>query len=138
MRVTSYGAAQTVTGSCHYVEASGFKFIIDCGMFQGSKELNRRNYEPFAFDPAEVDFLILTHGHIDHCGLLPKLTRNGFKGAIYTSPATADLLPAMLMDSAFIQGKGYRAGKPPQRAEGPGTARSAIYEGRCPGCSGCC
>ena len=105
MRVTSYGAARTVTGSCHLVEAAGKRFIIDCGLFQGSKELNRRNYEPFEFDPAMVDFLILTHGHIDHCGLLPKLIKNGFAGIIYTSPATADLLPAMLMDSAFIQEK---------------------------------
>ena len=105
MRVTSYGAAQIVTGSCHLVEAAGYKFLIDCGMFQGSKELNRMNYEPFGFDPGTVDFLILTHGHIDHCGLLPRLARSGFKGAVYTSPATADLLPVMLMDSAFIQEK---------------------------------
>ncbi len=105
MYVTSYGAAQTVTGSCHLVETDGNKFLIDCGMFQGSKDLNRKNYVPFEFSPSEVDFLILTHGHIDHCGLLPKLVNNGFRGRIYTSPATADLLPVMLMDSAYIQEK---------------------------------
>lgn len=105
MKVTSYGAAQTVTGSCHFVETAEHRFIIDCGMFQGSKRLNRKNYEPFEFDPRTVDFLILTHGHIDHCGLLPKLVKSGFSGVIYTSPATADLLPAMLNDSAFIQEK---------------------------------
>ena len=105
MKVTSYGAARTVTGSCHLVETDGQTFIIDCGMFQGSKELNRKNYEPFGFSPSSVDFLILTHGHIDHCGLLPKLVKHGFKGNIYTNPATADLLPAMLMDSAYIQEK---------------------------------
>ncbi|MDC7226760.1 MAG: MBL fold metallo-hydrolase [Spirochaetales bacterium] len=105
MKVTSYGAAETVTGSCHLVETNGHRFLIDCGMFQGSKNLNRRNYAPFEFDPATIDFLILTHGHIDHCGLLPKLTRYGFSGSIYTNPATADLLSAMLMDSAFIQEK---------------------------------
>lgn len=105
MKVTSFGAAQTVTGSCHLVEIEGQTFLIDCGMFQGSKDLNRQNYEPFGFDPARVDFLILTHGHIDHCGLLPKLTKHGFTGSIFTSPATADLIPAMLKDSAFIQEK---------------------------------
>ena len=105
MKVTSYGAAQTVTGSCHLFETDGFRFLIDCGMFQGSKDLNRRNYEPFGFDSTSVDFLILTHGHIDHCGLLPKLVKSGFSGSIYTSPATADLIPAMLMDSAYIQEK---------------------------------
>ncbi len=105
MKVTSFGAAQTVTGSCHLVETELQSFLIDCGMFQGSKDLNRRNYEPFGFYPSEIDFLILTHGHIDHCGLLPKLVNNGFKGDIYTSPATADLLSAMLLDSAYIQQK---------------------------------
>ncbi len=105
MKVTSYGAAQIVTGSCHMVETDRQCFLIDCGMFQGSKDLNRRNYEPFGFNPSKVDFLILTHGHIDHCGLLPKLVKNGFQGKIYTSPATADLLPAMLSDSAYIQEK---------------------------------
>ena len=105
MNVTSYGAAQTVTGSCHLVETDSMSFLIDCGMFQGSKDLNRKNYEPFDFSPSSVDFLILTHGHIDHCGLLPKLFNSGFNGNIYTNPATADLLPAMLMDSAYIQEK---------------------------------
>jgi metallo-beta-lactamase family protein len=105
MQVTSYGAAETVTGSCHMVDTGTRRVLIDCGMFQGSKALNRRNFEPFDFDPGSVDFLILTHGHIDHCGLLPKLVKDGFSGPIYTTPATADLLPAMLMDSAFIQEK---------------------------------
>ena len=105
MQVTSYGAAGVVTGSCHLVEAGSSRFLIDCGMFQGSKDLNRRNYEPFGFDPASIDFVISTHGHIDHCGLIPKLTKHGFRGSIYASPATADLLPIMLSDSAYIQEK---------------------------------
>jgi len=74
-------------------------------MFQGGKELARKNYNPFAFDPGKLDFMILTHGHIDHCGLIPKLVKNGFSGKIYTSPATADLVPIMLRDGAFIQEK---------------------------------
>lgn len=105
MRITSHGAAQVVTGSCHQVETDEFNFLIDCGMFQGGKELARRNYTPFDFDPGKIDFMILTHGHIDHCGLIPKLVREGFSGKIYTSPATADLVPIMLKDAAYIQEK---------------------------------
>lgn len=105
MRITSHGAAQVVTGSCHQVETEEFNFLIDCGMFQGGKELARKNYDPFDFDPKELDFMILTHGHIDHCGLIPKLVRQGFSGKIYTSPATADLVPIMLRDAAYIQEK---------------------------------
>lgn len=105
MQVTSHGAAGFVTGSCHLVETESSRFIIDCGMYQGSKAMNRLNYEPFDFAPKDIDFVIITHGHIDHCGLLPKLVRRGFKGPIYTSPATADLLPIMLADSAYIQEK---------------------------------
>jgi metallo-beta-lactamase family protein len=103
MKITSYGAAGVVTGSCHLVETGKVRFLIDCGLFQGSKELNRLNYGDFLFDPATVDFLVSTHGHIDHCGLLPKLVKQGFHGNIYATPATADLLPIMLEDAAFIQ-----------------------------------
>jgi metallo-beta-lactamase family protein len=105
MQITSHGAAGFVTGSCHLVETDNARFLIDCGMYQGSKALSRLNYEPFGFDPASIDFVINTHGHIDHCGLLPKLVKDGFSGTIYASPATADLLPIMLEDSAYIQEK---------------------------------
>ncbi len=105
MHITCHGAAQVVTGSCHRVETDTFNFLIDCGMFQGDKDLNRKNYVPFEFDPKELDFMILTHGHIDHCGLIPKLVKHGFTGKIYTTPATADLLPIMLRDAAYIQEK---------------------------------
>lgn len=105
MQITSHGAAQVVTGSCHRVETEDFTFLIDCGMFQGGKELARKNHTAFDFDPKDVDFMILTHAHIDHCGLIPKLVKQGFNGKIYTSPATADLVPIMLRDSAFIQEK---------------------------------
>ncbi len=105
MQITSFGAAGFVTGSCHMVETDNARFLIDCGMYQGNKTMNRLNFEPFGFDPGSIDFVINTHGHIDHCGLLPKLVKHGFSGTIYASPATADLLPIMLEDSAFIQEK---------------------------------
>ncbi|MBI9103977.1 MAG: MBL fold metallo-hydrolase [Spirochaetales bacterium] len=105
MQFTSHGAAQVVTGSCHRVETEEFSFLIDCGMFQGGKELARRNYDDFGFDPKKLDFMILTHGHIDHCGLLPKLVKQGFSGKIYATSATVDLIPIMLRDAAYIQEK---------------------------------
>lgn len=98
-----FGAAGTVTGSCSMVEALGHKFLIDCGMFQGSKTVRALNDEPFPFDPKEADFLLLTHAHIDHSGLLPKLVRHGFTGPIYCTQPSADLLSFMLLDSARIQ-----------------------------------
>jgi metallo-beta-lactamase family protein len=105
MQITCHGAAGFVTGSCHLVETDAQRFLIDCGMYQGNKALNRLNYEPFEFNAKDIDFVIITHGHIDHCGLLPKLVRHGFDGTVYASPATADLLPIMLEDSAYIQEK---------------------------------
>ena len=105
MQITCHGAAGFVTGSCHLVENGSSRFLVDCGMFQGNKAMNRKNHDPFSFDPKTIDFVISTHAHIDHCGLLPKLVRHGFRGTIYASPATADLLPIMLQDSAYIQEK---------------------------------
>jgi len=101
--ISFFGAAGTVTGSCSMVEAEGRKFIVDCGMFQGNKSVRKLNYEPFPFDPSAADFLLLTHAHIDHSGLLPKLVRHGFSGPIFCTGPTADLLDFLLMDSARIQ-----------------------------------
>lgn len=97
------GAAGTVTGSCSLVKSESANFLIDCGLFQGNRTTQELNQQPFPFNAKDVDFLILTHAHIDHSGLLPKLTKAGFKGPIYTTPATGQLLDFMLRDSAFIQ-----------------------------------
>jgi metallo-beta-lactamase family protein len=101
--ISFFGAAGTVTGSCLMIETGGRKFIVDCGMFQGNKSVRRLNYEPFPFEPGVADFLLLTHAHIDHSGLLPKLVKHGFGGPIYCTAPTVDLLGFMLMDSARIQ-----------------------------------
>ena len=98
-----FGAAGTVTGSCSMVETDGVKFLIDCGMFQGNKTIRALNDEDFPFVAADVDFLILTHAHIDHSGLLPKLIKYGFDKPIYATQPTTDLLTFMLKDSARIQ-----------------------------------
>ncbi len=103
MRLSFLGAAREVTGSCFLVEATTARFLVDCGMVQGGREAPERNHEPFGFDPTTIDFVLLTHAHIDHSGLLPKLSRAGFKGPIYATAATVDLLGVMLPDSAHIQ-----------------------------------
>lgn len=101
--ITFLGAAREVTGSCCLIQAGGARFLVDCGMVQGGRTAPARNRQPFAFDPASLDFVLLTHAHIDHSGLLPKLMKAGFKGPIYTTAATADLLAVMLPDSGHIQ-----------------------------------
>jgi len=101
--LTFCGAAGTVTGSCSYIAADAAKFLVDCGLFQGNRTTEQLNYQPFPFDAAAAEFLLLTHAHIDHSGLLPKLTNHGFDGPIYATEPTVDLLQFMLRDSAYIQ-----------------------------------
>lgn len=103
MRLSFLGAAQEVTGSCFLVEAQGVRFLVDCGMVQGGRDAHGRNVEAWTFDPRQIDFVLLSHAHIDHSGLLPRLCALGFAGPIFTTTATADLLSVMLLDSAFIQ-----------------------------------
>ncbi|MFT6168296.1 MAG: metallo-beta-lactamase family protein [Celeribacter sp.] len=97
------GAARTVTGSCYWLQTDKCSFLVDCGLFQGPKTLKELNYRPFPFDPAKIDFVLQTHAHIDHAGLLPKLSASKFKGRIYATAGTKDLLTFMLPDSGYIQ-----------------------------------
>ena len=121
MKISFFGAAQTVTGSCHMVDTGKTKFLVDCGMFQGRLTEQISNYEDFPFNINEIDFVILTHAHIDHSGRLPKLYKAGYTGPIYATTATLDLCSIMLADSGHIQEKEIewvnrkriRAGKEP-------------------------
>ena len=121
MNITFYGAAQGVTGSCHMVEIGNTKFLVDCGLFQGSLTDQMLNYEDFPFDINEIDFVILTHAHIDHSGRIPKLYKAGYRNPIYCTSATRELCKIMLPDSGHIQEKEIewvnrkrmRAGKAP-------------------------
>lgn len=103
MEITFLGAAGEVTGSCALVRTTGCTFLVDCGMFQGGREAERKNREALAFDVRDIDFVLLTHAHIDHSGLIPRLALLGFKGPVYCTPPTADLLGVMLPDSGHIQ-----------------------------------
>jgi len=102
-KLTFLGAAGTVTGSKYLVEAAGKKLLLDCGIFQGSPELQDRNYDPLAVDPKTIDYCVLTHAHLDHTGWLPRFVKSGFHGPIFANPATIELTSLLLKDSAHLQ-----------------------------------
>jgi metallo-beta-lactamase family protein len=106
MKLTFWGATKTVTGSMHHIESSGgYRFILDCGLYQGRRQEAFDRNSHFPFPPSTIDGVVLSHAHIDHSGNLPTLVRNGYRGPIFTTPATIDLCLAMLADSAFLQQK---------------------------------
>jgi metallo-beta-lactamase family protein len=111
-KLTFLGAAGSVTGSKYLVEASGKLLLIDCGIFQGLRELTDRNYQPLSIDPRTIDYLVLTHAHLDHTGWLPVLVKAGYKGPIYANPATIELTALLLKDSAHLQEEDAR--QPPK------------------------
>jgi metallo-beta-lactamase family protein len=120
-KITFLGAAGTVTGSKYLIEAEGKKLLVDSGLFEGSKDLKQRNWDKLPIDPATIDWVLLTHAHIDHTGYLPRLVRNGYKGPIYANVATRELCQLLLPDSAHLQEedaqfaakKKYSSHKPP-------------------------
>ncbi len=121
MKITFLGAAKTVTGSCCLLETGNVKFLVDCGLFQGRSKEDALNQEPFPFNPSEIDFILLTHAHIDHSGRIPKIYNDGFRGEVIATKATVDLCSIMLPDCGHIQEfenewtnrKRERAGRPP-------------------------
>lgn len=103
MQIGFHGADRNVTGSCHLVECDGRRILIDCGMYQGGHELDEENSHDFGFDPADIDFLLLTHAHLDHCGRIPLLQKRGFRGEIITTAASRELARLVMLDAASLQ-----------------------------------
>jgi metallo-beta-lactamase family protein len=103
LKLSFHGAARGVTGSCHLVECAGSRVLIDCGMFQGGREIEEENADEFGFDPASIDFVLLTHAHLDHCGRLPLLVKRGFRGEVIATPPTRELARLVMLDSANLQ-----------------------------------
>ena len=103
MKLTFLGAARTVTGSKHLFEVDEHRVLVDCGLFQGLKELRERNWQPLPIRADSVSAVVLTHAHLDHCGFLPRLVNQGFRGRIFCTPATAELARIVLADAAHLQ-----------------------------------
>jgi metallo-beta-lactamase family protein len=103
LKLSFHGADRSVTGSCHLLEAAGRRILVDCGLFQGSREINEENAAPLGFDPAAIDYLLPTHAHADHCGRLPVLAKLGFKGEVIATAATRELARLVLLDAANLQ-----------------------------------
>jgi len=118
IELSFHGAADTVTGSCHLLRMKDLTVLVDCGMFQGDPSWEDRNYESFSFDPRSVDYLLLTHGHLDHCGRIPLLVKAGFAGKIVCTSATYDIAKIILVDSAQIHEEDFAKWKKIWRRRG--------------------
>ncbi len=103
MKISFHGADQGVTGSCHLLECAGKRVLIDCGLYQGGREIAEENSQPFGFEPADIDYLLLTHAHLDHCGRIPLLVKRGFSGEVITTAASIELARLVMLDSAGLQ-----------------------------------
>ena len=128
MEISFHGADRDVTGSCHLLECAGKRLLVDCGMFQGGRELEEENGAPLGFDAAALDYLLLTHAHLDHCGRLPLLAKRGFRGEIIATAATRELAQIVMQDSAHMaeDDAAWRA----RRVRGEAGSRAAVHAGR--------
>lgn len=122
MHIAFHGAAKNVTGSCYQIKCRGKRILIDCGLYQGNREMDEENRNDFGFDPAAIDYLLLTHAHLDHCGRIPLLSRFGFKGKVITTAATRELARLVMLDTARIQEeearyRNYKASKRKNRGK---------------------
>ncbi len=124
MKLSFHGADRDVTGSCHLVECAGRRILIDCGMYQGGSELDEANGEPFGFDPAAIDCLLLTHAHLDHCGRLPLLVKRGFHGEVVATAATRELVRLVVLDTAHLLEEDAR--RRASHAQGQNAGKNAI------------
>ncbi|HWB49109.1 MAG TPA: MBL fold metallo-hydrolase [Stellaceae bacterium] len=127
MKLSFHGAARSVTGSCHLLEAGGRRILVDCGMIQGSRDINQENAAAFGFDPSAIDAVLLTHAHLDHCGRLPLLVKRGFRGEIIATAATRDLARLVLLDAAQIQAEDARRRQRRAHRRGKETADPPLY-----------
>lgn len=127
MQISFHGANRDVTGSCHLIQCGGTRILIDCGLFQGGRELPEENEEDFGFDPSLIDFVLLTHAHLDHCGRLPLLVKRGFRGEIICTSATKDLSRLVLLDAAHLQESEARSQAKHQIRRGQHTPTLPLY-----------
>jgi len=127
LKLSFHGADRAVTGSCHLLEWSNRRILIDCGLFQGSRDLVEENVAAFGFDPATIDFVLLTHAHLDHCGRLPLLAKRGFKGEVITTAASRELTRLVLIDAAHLQEEDARRRARQSRRRGEEEAPPPLY-----------
>lgn len=127
MKVKFLGAASQVTGSCFLLSANGLNFLVDCGLYQ-ERDYQARNWEPFPFPPQKINYILLTHAHLDHCGLIPKVVREGFRGRILCTPPSAEILPIVLFDTAKLQEEDAQIKRKGMKKKGgAGLTRKFLY-----------